>query len=369
MTVAFACAAMLVSYLPFSAVNGVLGTIGAATGASTGDLQWVTDAFTVALVGAVLSAGVLGDLYGRKRIALAGLARLARRDASPSPIRPSVPTNQGDSMTSTQTHTSTYTLSIAEAGPVEVTLTERGQGHPFLILHGGGGPQTVTGFADLLADAENARVSTPTHPGFGGTPRPAELASVRGLAALYAALLTELDLADVTVVGNSIGGWIAAEMALLGSPRISSFILVDAVGIEVPGHPVADFFSLTMDQVAQLSYYDPAKFRIDLDALPPAAQAVMAGNRATLAVYSGPSMTDPGLAARLADVTAPALVLWGEADQIVDPDYGRAFAAAIPGAQFRLLTAAGHMPQFETPDQLLRSVWDFADAHATNPAR
>jgi MFS family permease len=73
MTLVFACAAMLVSYLPFSAVNGVLGTIGTATGAGTGDLQWVTDAFTVALVGAVLSAGVLGDLYGRKRVALAGL--------------------------------------------------------------------------------------------------------------------------------------------------------------------------------------------------------------------------------------------------------------------------------------------------------
>ncbi|GAA4655418.1 MFS transporter [Arthrobacter cryoconiti] len=73
-TLAFACAAILVSYLPFSAVNGVLGTIGTSTGASTSDLQWVTDAFAVALASVVLSAGVLGDLYGRKRIALAGLA-------------------------------------------------------------------------------------------------------------------------------------------------------------------------------------------------------------------------------------------------------------------------------------------------------
>jgi pimeloyl-ACP methyl ester carboxylesterase len=264
---------------------------------------------------------------------------------------------------------STHTLAIAGAGRVEVTVTERGQGHPFLILHGGGGPQTVTGFADLLADTKNAHVITPTHPGFGGTSRPDELASVGGLAALYAELLADLDLADVTVVGNSIGGWIAAEMALLGSARIGSFILVDAVGIEVPGHPVVDFFSLTMDQVAQVSYHDPAKFRIDLDALPPAARATMAGNRAALAVYGGASMTDPDLSGRLAGVTAPTLVLWGEADQIADADYGRAFAAAIPGARFHLLTATGHLPQIETPDQLLRSVWDFADIHAaSNPA-
>jgi pimeloyl-ACP methyl ester carboxylesterase len=69
---------------------------------------------------------------------------------------------------------------------------------------------------------------------------------------LYAELIVQLGLDDVTVVGNSIGGWIAAEMALLKSPRISRIILVNAVGIEVPGHPVADFFSLTLDQVFQL---------------------------------------------------------------------------------------------------------------------
>ena len=63
------------------------------------------------------------------------------------------------------------------------------------------------------------------------------------------------------MVGNSIGGWIAAEMALLASPRVGRIILVDAVGIEVPGHPVADFFSLTLDQVFQLSYCNPEPFR------------------------------------------------------------------------------------------------------------
>ncbi|MGH8269644.1 MAG: MFS transporter, partial [Steroidobacteraceae bacterium] len=72
--IAFACVAMLVSYLPFSSVNGVLGAVGASTGASTGDLQWVTDAFTVALAGTVLSGGVLAARYGRARLTLAGLA-------------------------------------------------------------------------------------------------------------------------------------------------------------------------------------------------------------------------------------------------------------------------------------------------------
>jgi pimeloyl-ACP methyl ester carboxylesterase len=263
------------------------------------------------------------------------------------------------------TTTTTRQLTIEGTGDVEVTFTDRGVGHPFLLLHGGGGPATVTPWADRLGEAEHAHVIAPVHPGFNGTPRPDGLDSPRGLAAVYTGLLEALDLHDVAVVGNSIGGWIAAEMAVLGSDRVSSYVLVDAVGIEVAGHPVADFFSLTPAEVAQRSYYDPATFGVDPTALPPAAQAAMAGNRATLAVYGGDGMTDPTLAPRLAAVAAPALVVWGEADRIGDPDFGRAFAAAIPGAEFRLLEHAGHMPQIEAPDALVDIVWSFADAHAT----
>jgi pimeloyl-ACP methyl ester carboxylesterase len=263
-----------------------------------------------------------------------------------------------------ETTTSTRKLHVQGIGDLEVTATDRGTGHPFLLLHGGGGPATVTPWADRLAGAEHARVIAPVHPGFNGTPRPDRLDSPRGLAAVYAELLSALDLHDVTVVGNSIGGWIAAELAVLGSDRVSSLVLVDAVGIDVPGHPLADFFSLTPAEVAQRSYYDPATFGVDPSALPPAAQAAMAGNRATLAAYTAAGMTDPTLVPRLGAVTAPCLVAWGEADRIGDPDYGRAFAAAIPGAEFRLLEKSGHMPQIETPGALAEVAWSFAAAHA-----
>ena len=256
--------------------------------------------------------------------------------------------------------TTKQTVNLDGVGPVEVTVDETGGGQPFLLLHGGGGPNTVAGFGELLATTRGARAIIPIHPGFGGTPRPEALQTVRGLAALYVALLDQLDLSDVTVVGNSIGGWIAAEMALLKSPRVSGAVIINAVGIEVPGHPIADFFSLTMDQVFQLSYYNPGPFRIDPTTLPPAAQAIAAGNRATLATYSGTSMSDPSLAGRLSGLKVPTLVLWGDSDQIADPDYGRAYAAAIPTARFQLLKDTGHLPQLETPDQVLHAIWDFA---------
>jgi pimeloyl-ACP methyl ester carboxylesterase len=265
--------------------------------------------------------------------------------------------------------TTVHSLNLAGAGPVDVSIDEYGEGRPFLLLHGGGGPTTVTGFAGLLATAHHARVIVPAHPGFGGTPRPEALHTVAGLAGLYVALLDQLDLNDVTVVGNSIGGWIAAEMALLGSPRVSGAILVNAVGIKVTGHPIADFFSLTLDQVIQLSYHDPGKFRIDPASLPPSAQAIAAGNRAALATYAGTAMSDPTLIERLSTLELPVQVLWGDSDQIADPDYGRAWAAAIPMARFQLLTDAGHMPQVETPDQLLQAIADGAGTRFARPAR
>lgn len=267
-------------------------------------------------------------------------------------------------MTSTDTHTLAF-----DQGTLDLTVDLHGrQGHPFLLLHGGGGPQTVTPFAALLADQRPAMVFTPFHPGFGGTARPDRLTDVTTLAQIYARLLDELDLQDVAVVGNSIGGWIAAELAALGSDRIGSVTLVNAVGIHVPGHAVADTFDLTPAELAALSFHDPSKFRFDPSALSEEQRAVMAANRDALRVYAGPyAMADPTLPDRLAKITHPTLVAWGASDQVVDADYGRAYAAAIPGAEFRLLPGTGHMPQTETPERLLPVLWDFADSHATDP--
>ena len=108
----------------------------------------------------------------------------------------------------------THTVDLAGIGPVEVTVAEYGSGQPFLLLHGGAGPQSVAGFAEKFAATHQVRVLVPTHPGFGGTARPEALAAIPALAALYQRLIDQLDLADVTVVGNSLGGWIAAEIAL-----------------------------------------------------------------------------------------------------------------------------------------------------------
>jgi pimeloyl-ACP methyl ester carboxylesterase len=256
---------------------------------------------------------------------------------------------------------STYTVPTS-FGDVPVTLTDRGQGRPVLLLHGGAGPDSVNGLAGLLAARYPLRVLTPLHPGFGGTPRPAALDSMAGLAELYLNLLTQLGLAGVTVAGSSIGGWIAAEIALRAAgsgERVERLILIDAAGLDSAEHPIMDFFSLTLDQVAELSYAHPEGHQIDLSALTDAQKAIFAGNRAALETYGGRAMADPTLEARLSGLTVPALVIWGEADRIVTPGYGKQYAAAIPGASFRLMPDAGHLPQLETPEPLVTEITQF----------
>jgi pimeloyl-ACP methyl ester carboxylesterase len=179
-------------------------------------------------------------------------------------------------------------------------------------------------FGEQFAAVNGVRVLVPIHPGFGGTPRPDGLTGIPRLAALYLRLLEDLGLEDVTVIGNSIGGWITAEIALLRSPRVSGIVFIDAVGLEVPGPPGPGLLRHDHGRGVTRTFHDPAPFRFDPTTLPPEAQAVAAGNRAALAAYAGASMSDPTLAGRLAHLEIPTLVLWGESDRIADPDYGRA---------------------------------------------
>jgi pimeloyl-ACP methyl ester carboxylesterase len=263
-------------------------------------------------------------------------------------------------------------LNVPGVGPVPVTYTDSGTGQPVLLLHGGAGPFSVAGFA-AAASAAGYRVIVPVHPGFDGTPRPAGLTTMAGLAAVYASLLRELDLAGVCVIGNSIGGWIAAELALAESPahsrRVGSVVLVDAAGLQVDGAPVPDFFSLTLDQVTELSYFNPDAFRVNPAALPPERAAAMAGNRAALLEYAGTAMADPGLRDRLPAIALPVLVVWGAADRMITVEHGKAYADGIPGARLRMISHAGHLPQLETPGELLAAVREFTAMSGTSVTR
>jgi pimeloyl-ACP methyl ester carboxylesterase len=226
-------------------------------------------------------------------------------------------------------------------------IQETGTGRPVLLLHGGGGPFTVAALATHLAGT--AHVIAPTHPGFNGTQRPANIDSVRALADEYARYLEAEDLRDVLVVGSSMGGWLAAELALgSAADRITGLVLINAAGIDVAGHPIRNISGMLPQEFAQYSFHDPSNLK--LPAPTPEGLAIAQGNAATLNALAGdPYMHDPMLLGRLGGIHTPTLVIWGASDRVVDADYGRAFAAAIPDARFELIPEAGHLPHLEQP--------------------
>ena len=247
----------------------------------------------------------------------------------------------------------THTIQLQPGLPL--TLTEAGSGRAVLVLHGGGGPFTVAGLVGQLAG--KAHVLAPTHPGFNGTERPAWFSGVDDLALAYLNLLEDRELRDVLVIGSSIGGWIAAEMALRDrGQRISGLVLINAAGVQVEGEPIRDVFTLTPRELSDYANHDGAKFYQDPATIPPEQLAVRRANGMTLKAYAGDNMYDAKLLRRLSRVKTPALVVWGASDRIVTPAYGRAFAAAFGNAHFTLVDKAGHLPHLEQPEKTLAAI-------------
>jgi pimeloyl-ACP methyl ester carboxylesterase len=245
------------------------------------------------------------------------------------------------------TTATTHTVNLRP--DLRVTLTEAGSGRPALVLHGGGGPFTVAAIAEHLA--ETMHVVTPTHPGWNGTPRPDWVSGIDDIALAYLGYLETNDLRDVLVVGSSLGGWIGAEMAVRDDARrISGLILLDAVGVEIDGQPIRDFFALDARGVAEYSFHDADRFYVDPATISDEQAARQRANMATMRIVAGePYMHDPTLLDRLRVIEIPVLVIWGDSDRIVTPAYGAAYAAAFGQARLEIVRDAGHLPQIEQP--------------------
>ena len=250
------------------------------------------------------------------------------------------------------------------ASTLPLSFIDQGKGrHTYLLLHGGGGSMSMQGLATALTTHEEAaRVITPIHPGFSGTPHPPRITRVDDLVLAYLALLDHLQLANVIVVGNSLGGWVAAELGLRHSPRIAGVVLMNAVGIDTAGTSltILNPATLTPPQVVAAAFHDPAK---SLRPSTPEQAAQMGENQKALRVYAGEPCfcSEPTLKARLADMRQPAMVVWGASDRIVTEEYGRMYAQAIPGARFELVHNAGHFPHMEQLGHVLPLLHDFAN--------
>ena len=255
------------------------------------------------------------------------------------------------------------TTTIKIAG-IDLELFDAGQGPPLLWLHGAPGFNPKHEFVDLIA--ARRRLIAPSHPGFGKSSLPDWLDSVDDIAHVYLELLDRLDLKQVDVVGTSLGGWIAADMASKVPERIRRLVLVGPVGVKV-GSPdkldIPDIFAMPQDAVNTLIYHDPEKMKVDLAKLPEDELAAMFRNRETLALLVWePWMHNPKLKRRLHRAAMPALFVRGESDGLVSAEYLAAYAKLLPKARTLTIPAAGHAPQQEQPQALVKTVMDFLDA-------
>jgi len=254
---------------------------------------------------------------------------------------------------------------VALPGGVELTIAEYGdpeaeKGSGVLVLHGGAGPRTVAGLAAALS--QHAYVIAPVHPGFDGTPRPERFDSVADLATTYLDLLDALGLGSVMVIGSSIGGWIAAEMATRDNKKvIAATVLVNAAGIKAdPGQDITDVSTLSPVEMGRLAFHHP-QFRLDPSTLTEQQRAGMVANQRTLAVYAGDHMYDAKLRGRLHRVDVPVLVVWGEEDGVIPLAYGRTFAESFAHARFVQVPETGHFPFIEDPAAFFGALGDFID--------
>lgn len=249
-------------------------------------------------------------------------------------------------------------------GMFRAQIEHGGTGEPLLFLHGAGGLHEGP-YLDLLA--QRFAVCAPWHPGFGASEGGEHIEDIIDLALYYHDLLDALGIESAHVVGHSMGGMLAAELAALCPHRIRRLVLANPVGFWRDEAPVLDFFTLRPDQLLPYIWHDPES-EATREAYPlpeeDEARAEMLFQRmqalamATKFLWPIP---DRGLKRRIHRIQAPTLILWGESDRLVPPSYAEDFRSRIRDARVVILPECGHLPMFEKRDQFVALITEFLD--------
>jgi pimeloyl-ACP methyl ester carboxylesterase len=239
-------------------------------------------------------------------------------------------------------------------------LHRNGHGEPMLYLHGLDGAAPALPFIERLGDAFD--VIVPEHPGFGASDVPAWLETVDDLAYYHSEVLDRLGLDRVHLVGHSLGGWIALELARRTPKRFPTLTLIGSAGIHVNGVPKGDLFMRAPDAVLRSMFADPKlaePILAKLGASPEAQFAFNKNRNAVARVAWHPPLFNPQLEKWLPRVSMPAHVIWGDADRLFPIEYAHAFRALLPDAQLTILEDCGHYAHLEQPERLHLAVSSF----------
>jgi pimeloyl-ACP methyl ester carboxylesterase len=240
-----------------------------------------------------------------------------------------------------------------------ITLRRGGSGPQLLYLHGANGAPSVRPFMELLAQSYDVLV--PEHPGFGGSDEPDWLDNIHDLAYFYLDVIDQLGLRDVHLVGSSIGGWLALEMAVRHLTPFRRLTVVGPAGIYVPGLKRGDVFLWSPEEKVRNLFYDQAiAERMLAQPVTPAQVEMEVKNQYTVARLAWePRLFDPHLAKWLHRIKVPTQIIWGDHDRILPPEYAVQFQKLIPGSRVDIVSQCGHLPHTEKPEEFARLVKEF----------
>ncbi len=240
-----------------------------------------------------------------------------------------------------------------------VSLKRAGKGEPLLFLHGARGAARWLPF--MAALAERFDVLVPEHPGYGRSETPPWLDAIGDVAYFYLDFIKALGLERVNLVGTSMGGWIAAELAVRSTRDLATLTLVAPAGIHVRGVPKGDIFLWSRERMTRNLFADPGLAELALqEPIGEEEQDLLLKNAlATARLGWQPRLHNPHLAKWLHRIDVPTLILWGDADRVIPPAYGPAFQALIPGARLEIIPQCGHLPHLEQKERLLAAVVGF----------
>lgn len=239
-------------------------------------------------------------------------------------------------------------------------IMRAGQGAPLIFLHGANGAGRWMPFMAELAKSFD--VIVPEHPGYGRSDMPAWLDNVGDLANFYLSFMKHFGLENVTLVGASMGGWMASEIAVRDASRIKNLVLVASAGLRVKGVPPGDLFLWTNEQLTRnLFHSQELAERILAMPLTEEDQDIGAKNRLTTARLAwSPRLYNPELEKWVHRIETPTLVLWGRNDALIPVAYADRFRDAIPGAKVKIFEECGHLPHTEKSAEFVAAIREFA---------
>jgi pimeloyl-ACP methyl ester carboxylesterase len=220
------------------------------------------------------------------------------------------------------------------------------------------GPEGNPGWtSDHEALAPHYRVLAPSHPGFNQSQRPGWLETIGHLAHFYHWFLEAQHLEQAHVLGFSLGGWLAAEMALMCAHPLEKLRWVDAAGIKPSQGDTLDMFLSSPEQVAQLACYDPSNVseHQQLSGDPAKPDVVQQNRKVAARLCWKPYKHNPALPAPLPRLRLPTLIVWARHDRIIPMNGGEVYHQAIPGSMLKVIGRGGHVPHLEQPQEFLKA--------------